>query len=66
MTARYTAILDVVRTTTTPVPSTSSRYDSPTPEPKSVSSELAKVVVRADTLEALLARVTAHCALIDE
>lgn len=65
----YTAVLEVTKTTPPAPPTTTyrdSRHPAPAdPSPRSVS-EVARVVIRAASLEALVAKVGAHAALIEE
>lgn len=68
MATHYTAVVTVHRTThVTPAPSSSYGRNDPRPEPARESvDEIAKVVVRASTVEQLRAKVAAHVELIEE
>jgi len=61
---RYTATLAIFKTETKPAPA--QPYSRDTPPPTETSSEVAKIVVRAATLESLRSKVAGHVALIEE
>jgi hypothetical protein len=66
--AHYTAVLKVTRTTP-PVPLAASgarHIQASPPKVEREVDELASIIVRADSLVALTAKLTAHVALIDE
>jgi len=65
--AHYTATIEVTRTTRTPSASTSSGYGrgEVRPEPKREVVDVARLVIRADSLETLRDKVGAHVALIE-
>lgn len=64
MAESFTAVLDVNRMTVT-TPHTTGTYRGETPAPTREVSEVARIVVRADSLESLRAKLAAHVALID-
>ncbi|QIG58529.1 hypothetical protein PQE18_gp51 [Arthrobacter phage DrSierra] len=59
----FTAVLSIEKATTTTPPA--ERY-AKAEAPARVVSEVAKLVIRAGTIEALRAKVAAHVALIEE
>lgn len=63
MSAHFTAVLEIHKTTTT-APSTE-RY-AKAEQPSRDVSEVAKLVIRAGTIEALRDKIAAHAALIEE
>lgn len=68
MAAHYTAVLVVSETTTLP-PTVTGYTDRrhtapPPPEPKREAVEVAKIVVRAESLDALKEKLAAHAQLL--
>jgi len=64
----FTAVLEVTQTIP-PTPAPSSSYDrrvSPDPKPERRVEEVARIVIRADSLDALATKLAAHVAIIKE
>lgn len=61
--AHFTAMLEVQRVTQAPDPSYTTR--NPASKGEREVAEVARIVVRADTLDALRGKLAAHVALID-
>lgn len=64
----FTAVLEITQTERPPAPTPTTGYrndrePAPTLPPREVR-DVARIVVRADTLEALAAKLTAHVALV--
>jgi len=70
MSTHYTATLEVNRVSRpTPPPTTDPYRRGSTPEPAPTSrdvSEVARIVIRADTLEGLAAKLSSHVDLLTE
>ncbi len=64
----YTAVVEITKTTHTPAPAdpSSRRFQSSPPESRREVVEVARVVLRAESLERLRDRLGAHVALIEE
>lgn len=66
MVDRYVAVIQVEAVTDEVRVNSSASYSDKTKETPRIVGEVAKIVVRASTLEALKDRVAAHVALIEE
>ncbi|WGH21577.1 hypothetical protein SEA_ASCELA_54 [Arthrobacter phage Ascela] len=62
-TTHFTAVVEIHKTTTTAPPT--ERYAKAEPVSR-VTSDVAKLVIRAATVEALRDKIAAHAALIEE
>ncbi|WNN94010.1 hypothetical protein SEA_NITRO_54 [Arthrobacter phage Nitro] len=63
MSAHFTAVVEIHKTTTTAPPA--ERYAKAEPASREVA-EVAKLVIRAATIESLREKIAAHAALIEE
>lgn len=62
----YTAVIEIVKTETVVIPATT-RNNAYTPETKNRENrEVARIVIRADSIESLVTKAGAHLSLVED